>query len=67
MNIRKIVTVVEEIHRGWTGGLARPGGRRRRRDREPWAGQGFVEDLNPGIEANASDLGACSRPRSSKR
>lgn len=24
----------------------------------PWAGQGFVEDLNPGIEATASEVGA---------
>ena len=28
----------------------------------PWAGQGFVEDLNPGIAANASDLGALLAP-----
>ena len=27
----------------------------------PWAGQGFVEDLGPGIDANASDLGALWR------
>lgn len=29
----------------------------------PWAGQGFVEDLEAGIEATASDLGALLAPR----
>lgn len=29
----------------------------------PWAGQGFVEDLLPGINAIASDLGALLAPR----
>ncbi|WP_312809527.1 amino acid synthesis family protein [Corynebacterium variabile] len=31
--------------------------------RNPWAGQGFVEDLAPGIDATASDLGALLAPR----
>ena len=29
----------------------------------PWAGQGFVEDLGPGIDATASDLGALLAPQ----
>ena len=29
----------------------------------PWAGQGFVEDLAPGIDATASDLGALLAPQ----
>lgn len=29
----------------------------------PWAGQGFVEDLSAGIDANASDIGALLAPR----
>ena len=29
----------------------------------PWAGQGFVEDLTAGIDATASDLGALLAPR----
>lgn len=31
--------------------------------KNPWAGQGFVDDLAPGIDANASDLGALLAPR----
>ncbi|MFD4606024.1 amino acid synthesis family protein [Streptomyces sp. NPDC058464] len=64
MSIRKIVTVVEEIRA--------EGGRKLDRParvavvaaviENPWAGQGFVEDLGPGIEANASDLGALLAP-----
>ncbi|MET9762853.1 amino acid synthesis family protein [Streptomyces sp. NPDC006372] len=64
MNVRRIVTVVEEIHAEGGRELTRPA-------RiavvaavieNPWAGQGFVEDLNPGIDANASDLGALLAP-----
>jgi hypothetical protein len=29
----------------------------------PWAGVGFIEDLQPGIDATASDLGALLAPR----
>lgn len=29
----------------------------------PWYGQGFVDDLGPGIDATASDLGATLAPR----
>lgn len=64
MNIRKIVTVVEEIRS--------EGGREVDRParvavvaaviENPWAGQGFVENLDPGIAANASDLGALLAP-----
>ncbi|MFM9588329.1 amino acid synthesis family protein [Streptomyces scabiei] len=64
MSVRKIVTVVEEIRTEGGRALGRPA-------RiavvaavieNPWAGQGFVEDLGPGIEANASDLGALLAP-----
>jgi hypothetical protein len=64
MNIRKIVTLVEEIHE--EGG--RPVSPPARVAvvaaviENPWAGQGFVEDLAPGIDANASDLGALLAP-----
>lgn len=65
MNVRKITTVVEEV--------LREGGR----DTDPvitvaavaavienpWHGQGFVEDLGPGIDATASDVGALLAPR----
>ncbi|GAA2622952.1 amino acid synthesis family protein [Streptomyces vastus] len=64
MNVRKIVTVVEEIRI--------EGGREVNRParvavvaaviENPWAGRGFVEDLTPGIDANASDLGALLAP-----
>ena len=64
MTVRKIVTIVEEV--------CREGGR----DvtpaariavvaaviENPWAGQGFVDDLGPGIEATASDVGALLAP-----
>lgn len=65
MNIRKITTVTEEI-------LAEGG---RRTDpvitvaavaaviENPWHGQGFVDDLGPGIDATASELGAVLAPR----
>jgi Amino acid synthesis len=65
MNIRKIVTVVEEI-RTEGGREVWPPARVAvvaAVIKNPWAGQGFVEDLNPGIEANASDLGALLAPQ----
>ena len=64
MNVRKIVTVVEEIHA--EGGRAV--GQRARVAvvaaviENPWAGQGFVEDLAPGIDATASDVGKLLAP-----
>ncbi|NKX51284.1 amino acid synthesis family protein [Arthrobacter deserti] len=65
MNVRKIVTLVEET---LTEG-GRPGDPPARVAvvaavvRDPWAGQGFVEDLAPGIDATASDLGKLLAPR----
>jgi hypothetical protein len=64
MNIRKIVTIVDEIHT--EGGRpvdppARVAVVAAVID-NPWAGQGFVEDLSAGIEANASDVGALLAP-----
>lgn len=62
---RKIITIVEEI--------AQEGGREVSPVARiaivaavipnPWAGQGFVADLAPGIDAVASDLGALLAPR----
>jgi hypothetical protein len=65
MNIRKIVTIVDET--------AREGGRAvspvarvavvAAVVENPWGGQPFVEDLGPGILEHASDLGALLAPR----
>jgi amino acid synthesis protein len=65
MKVRKIVTIVEEV--------CTEGGREVSPAarvavvaaviENPWAGQGFVEDLQPGIEENASPLGALIAPR----
>ena len=65
LRVRKIVTVVEEIRLD--------GGREvvptavvavvAAVIQTPWAGEGFVEDLGPGIDAHASDLGALLAPR----
>ena len=64
MNLRKIVTVVEEIRT--EGGRAVAGPARIAVTaaviENPWAGRGFVEDLAPGIDENASDLGALLAP-----
>lgn len=64
MNIRKIVTVIDEIHT--EGGrpvdpAARVAVVAAVID-NPWAGEGFVEDLGPGIDAHASDLGKLLAP-----
>lgn len=64
MNVRKIVTLVEET-RSEGGREVRPAARVAvvaAVIENPWAGQGFVEDLGPGIDANASDLGALLAP-----
>lgn len=64
MNVRKIVTLVEET---LTEG-GRPVSPAHRVAivaaviENPWAGQGFVEDLGPGIDATASDVGALLAP-----
>ena len=65
MTVRKIVTIVEEVR--LEGGrevwpAARIAVVAAVID-NPWAGQGFVEDLAPGIEANASELGALLAPQ----
>lgn len=60
MNIRKIVTIVEEVLT--EGGRAvAPAARVAVAVaifENPWKGQGFVSDLTEGIDANASELGA---------
>jgi hypothetical protein len=64
MRVRKIVTVIEEI-RTEGGREVFPPARVAvvaAVIENPWAGEGFVEDLAPGIEANASDLGALLAP-----
>lgn len=59
MNVRKIVTYVDEVVT--EGG--RPVSPPARSAvvvaviENPWAGDGFVEDLTPGIDATASDVG----------
>ena len=65
MNVRKIISVLEET--------CAEGGRSvdpvarvafvAAVIENPWARQGFVEDLGPGIDATASDLGALLAPR----
>jgi hypothetical protein len=65
MNVRKIITLVEET---LTEG-GRPVDPAARVAvvaaviENPWAGQGFVDDLAPGIDATASDLGKLLAPR----
>lgn len=64
MNVRKIVTVVEET-RSEGGRQVWPPARVAVVAAvidNPWAGQGFVEDLTEGIDATASDLGALLAP-----
>ena len=64
MKIRKIVTHVEEIHTEG-GRPVEPAARIAvvaAVIANPWAGQGFVEDLGPGIDATASDLGRLLAP-----
>lgn len=65
MNVRKIVTVVEEV-RTEGGREVWPPARVAvvaAVIENPWAGQGFVDDLGPGIDATASDLGALLAPQ----
>lgn len=65
MDIRKIVTIADEVHA--EGG--RPVSPVARVAvvaavvANPWAGQGFVDDLAPGIDAHASDIGALLAPQ----
>ncbi|WP_411731395.1 amino acid synthesis family protein [Paeniglutamicibacter sp.] len=65
MNVRKIVTYVEEILTEG-GRPVEPAARVAvvaAIISNPWAGQGFVEDLTEGIDSTASDLGALLAPR----
>lgn len=65
MRIRKVTTIVEEIL-GEGGREVDPTARVAVVAAvidNPWAGEGFVEDLAPGIDAVASDLGAVLAPR----
>src|SRR5262245_2279817 len=65
MKLRKIVTVVEEV-RAEGGREVYPPARVAivaAVIENPWAGQGFVDDLTPGINATASDLGALLAPQ----
>jgi hypothetical protein len=65
MKIRKIVTIVEEI-RTEGGREVNPPARVAvvaAVIENPWAGRGFVADLNPGIDATASDLGSMLAPQ----
>ncbi|WP_372698751.1 amino acid synthesis family protein [Arthrobacter sp. JSM 101049] len=65
MNVRKIITLLEEtVTEG--GRPVEPAARVAvvaAVIENPWAGQGFVDDLGPGIDATASDLGALLAPR----
>ncbi|MDT9594214.1 amino acid synthesis family protein [Nocardioides zeae] len=64
MNVRKIVTIVDEV-RTEGGRPVEPAARVAvvaAVIENPWAGQGFVQDLGPGIDATASDLGALLAP-----
>lgn len=65
MNVRKISTIVDDVHQ--EGG--RPVDPPARVAvvaaviENPWRGRGFVEDLQEGIESTASDVGALLAPR----
>jgi hypothetical protein len=64
MKVRKIVTVIEEI-RTEGGREVSPPARVAvvaAVIENPWSGQGYVEDLAPGIESHASDVGALLAP-----
>ncbi|PWJ54332.1 Amino acid synthesis [Quadrisphaera granulorum] len=65
MNVRKISTITELVFT--EGGRAVPAPVRTAVVlaviENPWAGQGFVQDLAPGIDSVASDLGALLAPR----
>jgi hypothetical protein len=65
MNVRKIVTIVDEVVTEG-GRTVDPPARTAvvvAVIANPWAGQGYVEDLGPGIDATASDLGKLLAPR----
>ncbi|NGO67947.1 amino acid synthesis family protein [Streptomyces boncukensis] len=64
MNVRKIVTVVEEVRAEGGRAVTPPAtvAVTAAVIANPWAGAGFVEDLSPGIDAHASGLGALLAP-----
>ncbi|GAA1176118.1 amino acid synthesis family protein [Nesterenkonia xinjiangensis] len=65
MTIRKITTIIEDIHQEG-GRHVDPAARVAvvaAVIENPWRGQGFVEDLQPGIETTASEIGALLAPR----
>jgi hypothetical protein len=65
MDMRKLVTLVEETRTEGGRGVepvARVAVVAAVID-NPWAGQGYVEDLGPGIDAHASAVGALLAPR----
>ncbi|MGO4248518.1 amino acid synthesis family protein [Paenarthrobacter sp. RAF54_2] len=65
MSIRKIVTLTEDVLTEGGRGVS-PTARVAvvaAIIKNPWAGQGFVEDLSAGIDGNASDIGALLAPR----
>ncbi|MGY1887590.1 amino acid synthesis family protein [Blastococcus sp. SYSU DS0753] len=65
MSVRRIVTVIEEVL-SEGGREVAPAARTAvvaAVVANPWAGQEFVDDLGPGIEAHASRLGALLAPR----
>lgn len=64
MRVRKIVTIIDEI-RTEGGREVSPPARVAvvaAVIENPWANQGYVEDLSAGIEANASEVGALLAP-----
>jgi Amino acid synthesis len=64
MNVRKVVTIVDEVRQ--EGGRAVSPAATvavvAAVIENPWAGQGFVEDLGAGIDAHASDIGKLLAP-----
>ena len=63
MNLRKPVTLVDEIHpEGGRPSRPRTHRHRRRRHREPVGRTGLRADLGPGIDSIAPQLGALSAP-----
>lgn len=65
MSPRKLVTLVEEVQREGDRDLAGPlyMGFVAAVFKNPWAGQGFVEDLGPVLDELAPELGALLVPR----
>lgn len=64
MNVRKIVTTVDEVH-SEGGAAVSPAARTAvvaAVITNPWAGQGFVQDLGPVIDELAPQLGALLAP-----